>query len=168
MRRGWGIWKIPWKTQVIFLSIWKPKFLREEIRRLNLQLKQNNHLRAAAQFKRLQTKGRNDYFKILVLAAHVARELTQKPTFGHFGKSISLCDKVCHMNLSSSYGRYAWLYLILIPNNVFALTQKGKVWVTKTTHGTRYSPDENVKDHEVWCERYFRGQLDPRSNWALS
>lgn len=159
--------KIYGKTQVIFPEhLKKPKFLREENKlkvEPAVEAKQPSKGSSTVQ-KIAKPKGKNDYFKKLVLAAHVARELYAEPTFGHvkFVKVYLLCDKVCHMNLSSSYGRYA--AGPLDPKQMYSIDAefKKRKWfrVTKTTHGTRYSPDENVKDHEVWYERYFRGQLD--------
>ncbi len=134
--------KIYGKTQVIFPEhLKKPKFLREENK-----LKVEPTVAAKGQSKSdkavkktTKLKGKNDYFKKLVLAAHVAKELHTEPTFGHvkFVKVYLLCDKVCHMNLNSSYGRYA--AGPLDPKQMYSIDAefKKKKWftVTKTKHG---------------------------------
>lgn len=159
--------KIYGKTQVIFPEhLKKPKFLREENK-----LKVESTVAAKRQAKTTKAiqkttkpKGKSDYFKKLVLAAHVAKELHLEPTFGHvkFVKVYLLCDKVCHMNLSSSYGRYA--AGPLDPTQMYSFdaqfTKRKWFTITKTRYGYRYSPDEKVQDHEVWYERYFRNQLN--------
>src|SRR5258708_48928 len=106
--------KIFGKTQVIFPDhLKRPSFLEEpagnksdkSLKTEVTALLQSNDSPKAAPVK--PTK--NDYFKRLVLAAEIANQLHYELTFGHvkFVKVYLLCDKICAMNLSSSYERYA-------------------------------------------------------------
>lgn len=55
------------------------------------------------------TVPKKDYFKKIVLAAEIAYELHNEPTFGHkkFVKILYLCQEVCNMQLSTNFGKYA-------------------------------------------------------------
>lgn len=116
--------------------------------------------------KKLTAKagGKTDYFKKLVLAAEVAYQLHEEPTFGHvkFVKVYLLCDQVCHMNLSSSYGRYAAGPLDPKQMYTFDAQFKKKQWftITKTGFGFRYSPDSKIQEYATYYKQYFRNQLN--------
>src|SRR5689334_3658612 len=95
--------KIFGKTQIMFPDrLNEPRFLSKQER------KNNNVSKPVVASKKEKTPvakatdkpKKGDYFKRLVLAAHIARELHAEPTFGHikFVKVYMLCDKVCRMN----------------------------------------------------------------------
>jgi len=160
--------KIFGKTQVIFPEhLKKPKFLTESKQSFSQPAKPvvaKKHSKETISKKKIsKAKGNNDYFKKLVLAAHIAKELHEEPTFGHvkFVKVYFLCDKACQMNLSSSYSKYAAGPLDPKQMYTFDAEFKRKRWftVTKTKFGYRYAADENILDHEVWYGRYFQNQL---------
>ncbi len=159
--------KIFGKTQVIFPEhLKRPSFLQgqsgsESVKSIKTEkvvsLKSNDSPKP--------TKTKNDYFKRLVLAAEIANRLHGEPTFGHvkFVKVYLLCDKICEMNLNSSYGRYAAGPLDPIQMRAFDAQFKRKRWftVTRTHYGAyKYTPDEKVGEYQVWYERYFKNQLE--------
>ncbi|HBK87220.1 MAG TPA: hypothetical protein DDZ56_01115 [Cytophagales bacterium] len=162
--------KIFGKTQVMFPDRLKePKFLRE-----SKQKAIDKPAKVAVVSKSLtktvtiveqdvKKPAKSDYFKKLVLAAHVAKELHSEPTFGHikFVKVYMLCDKVCHMNLSSSYKRFAAGPLDPKQMRVFDAQFKKKRWftVTRTNYGAyKYAPDEKIEEYQIYYGRYFRNQ----------
>ena len=164
--------KIFGKTQVMFPAHLKnPKFLSETKQTSSRPTKSPVATKGLSK-KTTTSKneaskqiGKSDYFKKLVLAAEVVKELHSEPTFGHvkFVKVYMLCDKVCHMNLNSAYGRYAAGPLDPKQMYTFDAEFKKKHWftVTKTSHGAyRYAPDEKIQDYEIWYGRYFKNQIN--------
>jgi hypothetical protein len=115
--------------------------------------------------KQVQTSAKhNDYFKKLVLAAHIAYELHEEPTFGHvkFQKIFSLCDEVCNIKLSTNYGKYA--AGPLDPKLMHSIDPefKNRRWFTiePSKYGFRYKPDINVEDYKNYYPTYFGHQSD--------
>jgi len=160
--------KIFGKTQVMFPEhLKRPAFLQgkaigdgDNSRKTGKAIS----LKSFAQAKPANT-GKNDYFKKLVLAAEVANQLHKEPTFGHvkFVKVYLLCDKMCEMNLNSSYERHAAGPLDPTQMRVFDAEFKKKKWftVTRTDYGAyKYSPDLKIDEYKVWYGRYFKNQLN--------
>jgi hypothetical protein len=162
--------KIFGKTQVMFPDRLKePGFLsnssREQIaERAKSAVVGKKQSKVSAKASSKPAK-KGDYFKRLVLAAHIAKELHEESTFGHikFVKVYMLCDKVCHMNLSTSYGKFAAGPLDPKQMYMFDAAFKKNKWfkITTTSYGAyKYTPDADPKEYEIWFERYFRTQLD--------
>lgn len=163
--------KIFGKTQVMFPAHLKqPAFLGGEqtgkkiVKSLPAQKAAPVKAVAPVRSSKIPTQSRSDYFKKLVLAAEIAYQLHEEPTFGHvkFVKVYLLCDKVCEMNLSSSYGRYAAGPLDPIQMRTFDAQFRKKRWFTisRTHYGAyKYTPDEKVEEYKVWYERYFKNRI---------
>jgi len=109
---------------------------------------------------------KNDYFKKLVLAAEIANQLYNEPTFGHkkFVKIEYLCAEVCNMQLSSNYGKYA--AGPLDPKHMYTVDAefKKRKWfeITKRTggYGYKYSQGENIEEYKKYYSNYFENQSD--------
>lgn len=156
--------KIFGKTQVMFPDhLKRPPFLggeqpgRKAVKSVLVQ-------KAAPVKAKTSTQLKNDYFKKLVLAAEIAYQLHEEPTFGHvkFVKVYLLCDKVCEINLNSSYGRYAAGPLDPKQMRIFDAEFKRRRWfiVSKTHYGAyKYTPDQKIDEYLVWYKRYFKNQL---------
>ena len=164
--------KIFGKTQVMFPDhLKRPGFLNESKIKSDKSFKSSLVAKATSEVPTFKAKkttskslGKGDYFKKLVLAAEVAYQLHEEPAFGHvkFVKVYLLCDQVCHMNLSSSYGKYAAGPLDPKQMYTFDAQFKKKQWftITKTRFGFRYSPDAKIQEYQVYYKRYFKSQLD--------
>jgi hypothetical protein len=115
-------------------------------------------------------KTRNDYFKKVVLAAEIAFELHEEPTFGRkkFVKVYYVCEEVCNMNLSTNYGKYA--AGPLDPKNIYTIEAefKRKNWFTvakrKSGYGFSYSLDTNVEEYKKYYPRYFKHEANSISH----
>lgn len=107
---------------------------------------------------------KNDYFKKLVLAAEIAFQLYDEPTFGHkkFVKVNYLCEQVCAMQLSTNYVKYA--AGPLDPKQMYTIDAefKKRKWfiVTKRngSWGYQYHPGENIDEYKKYYPRYFKSQ----------
>lgn len=163
--------KIFGKTQTMFPDDLKsPTFLVESSEGVSkptksLVVAEDSNVPTASPKQPTKPTGKNDYFKRLVLAAEVAKQLHSEPTFGHvkFVKVYMLCDKVCHMNLSTSYGRYA--AGPLDPKQMYAFDAefKRRKWFTvmQTRSGAyKYAPDEKLDEYKVWYDRYYKNQIN--------
>jgi hypothetical protein len=162
--------KIFGKTQVMFPDRLKePRFLSKspqgQINKVKLSVVVGNGQPKVPANATDKHARKGDYFKRLVLAAHIANELHKEPTFGHikFVKVYMLCDKVCRMNLSSTYGKYAAGPLDPKQMYMFDTAFRKKKWfnITTNSYGAyKYSPEADPKEYEVWFERYYRTHLD--------
>jgi hypothetical protein len=160
--------KIFGKTQTMFPDHLKePSFLIEHDQITNQSKREFVVGEQGANSKELTLKqpNKNDYFKKLILAAEVVNQLHSERTFGHikFVKVYVLCDKVCQMNLNSSYGRYAAGPLDPKQMYMFDAEFKKKKWfkVTRTSYGGyKYTPDEKLSEYQVWYGRYFKNQIN--------
>jgi hypothetical protein len=109
---------------------------------------------------------KSDYFKKLVLAAEIANQLHNEPTFGHkkFVKVYYLCEQICNMKLSTNYGEYA--AGPLDPKNMYTIDAqfKNRKWFVierrKNSYGFKYLPGENLDQYKQWFPRYFGKQVD--------
>lgn len=120
--------------------------------------------------KRTETKvvsldsKKNDYFKKLVLAAEIVSQLYSEPTFGHikFVKINFLCEELCHMKLSTNYGKYA--AGPLDPKHMHSVEAefKKRKWfnVVKRTggYGFKYVPGQNANDYKKYYLGYFKNE----------
>jgi hypothetical protein len=114
----------------------------------------------------VNTDKKNDYFKKLVLAAEIANQLHNEPTFGHkkFVKIEYLCTEICNMQLSSNYGKYA--AGPLDPKHMYSVDAefKKRKWfeISKRTggYGYKYSQGENIEEYKKYYSNYFRNQFD--------
>lgn len=106
---------------------------------------------------------KNDYFKKLVLAAEIAYQLYEEPTFGHvkFVKLLYLCNQVCKIKLTVNFGKYAAGPLDGKLIRVIDAEFRKKKWftVTQSDYGYRYEPDENIEDYKIYYSRYYKNQL---------
>ncbi len=162
--------KIFGKTQVMFPDhLKRPSFLEnnkqvgEKIAKVTSAEKTDLvKKKDAVQDPTVKTK--NDYFKKLVLAAEIAYQLHDEPTFGHvkFVKVYLLCDHVCHMKLSSVYGKYAAGPFDPKQMYSFDAEFKKRKWfsVVKTKYGFRYHPDEKLYEYRTYYSRYFNNSIN--------
>lgn len=130
------------------------------------RLNQKKNINATSNSAKEITKSYNDYFKKLVLAAEIANQLYDEPTFGHkkFVKVYFICEKVCEIKLSTSYLQYA--AGPLDPKHLYTIDAefKKRKWFTvtrrKSGYGYQYAPDCNVLDYQVYYLRYFKNQIE--------
>jgi hypothetical protein len=109
-----------------------------------------------------KSKG-HDYFKKVVLAAEIAYQLHEEPTFGHkkFVKIQYLCEQVCVMNLKTNYGRYA--AGPLDPKLMYSIDSefKKQKWfnaIKRESFGYKYELLENVERYKTYFSNYFGNQ----------
>lgn len=111
-----------------------------------------------------KTGSKNDYFKKLVLAAEIAYQLHEEPTFGHikFVKLLYLCNQVCDTRLTVNFGKYAAGPLDGKLIRVIDAEFKKRKWFTVTQSGYayRYEPGENIEDYKVYYSRYYKSVLN--------
>jgi hypothetical protein len=163
--------KIFGKTQVMFPDhLKRPAFLGAEqasiktVKSVSVQKAAPVKAKASVMSSNTPTQIKSDYFKKLVLAAEIAYQLHEEPTFGHvkFVKLFLLCDHVCNMKLSSVYGKYA--AGPLDPKQMYSIDAefKKRRWfsITKTDYGYRYKPDEKLDEYRIYYGRYFRNSSD--------
>ncbi|MFN8843511.1 MAG: hypothetical protein ACK5WV_07935 [Chryseotalea sp.] len=160
------------KTQVMFPEhLKKPDFLKEATEsgnRKEVQVSKAESAEKKAKVKNIAAKTafkRNDYFKKLVLAAEIANQLHEEPTFGHvkFVKIQYLCDQVCGMELSTQYSRHAAGPLDAKQLYSVDAEFKRRKWFTITRTefgGYKYHPSEKINDYKVYFSRYYHNQLD--------
>jgi len=114
--------------------------------------------------KKGQTKSKNDYFKKLILAAKIADELCEEPTFGHvkFVKTFCICNEVCNMKLSTNYEKYAAGPLDSKLMYTIDGEFKKRKWfkVEKIKMATRYTRIEKIEDYKKYYLNYFKDQSE--------
>lgn len=108
---------------------------------------------------------KNDYFKKLVLAAEIAYQLHEEPTFGHkkFVKVLFLAQEVCKMQLSTSYKKHAAGPLDGKFMHTIDAEFKNREWfklVKREQYGFKYVPLDKVDGYKDYYERYFKNELD--------
>lgn len=114
---------------------------------------------------------KNTYFKRLVLAAEIANQLYEEPTFGHvkFVKIQYLCERVYEMEINTNYGQYA--AGPLDPKHIHSIDAefKKRKWfkVIKREYGYKYEPDQNVDAYKTYFKNYFSKQID-NINYLIS
>lgn len=113
----------------------------------------------------------NNYFRRLVLAAEIATQLHEEPTFGHikFVKIHYLCEEVCNMMLASNYEKFAAGPLDAKSMYSIDAEFKKRQWfsITKTKYGYRYSPAENLNFYKKYYENYY-SQLSDKINSIIN
>jgi hypothetical protein len=160
------------KTQVIFPdNLRDPDFL-DTPSASKLELSQSKDrlskksIRSAEKPEKAKPS-RSDYFKKLVLAAEIANQLWQEPTFGHvkFVKVQYLCNQVCQMKLSGNYVKFAagpldgkWMRMV---DAEFRKKQWFNVVVTKKNgyQSYKYSPGPKVDEYKKYYGNYFKNEL---------
>jgi hypothetical protein len=158
------------KTQIMFPEhLKRPAFLKkaqEKGRPKEVQSSQTVSVEKKAKVKKTEAKTAskgNDYFKKLVLAAEIANQLHEEPTFGHikFVKLLYLCNQVCNMRLTVNFGKYAAGPLDGKLIRVVDAEFRKRKWfsVIKSDYGYRYKPAANIEDYKVYYSRYFKNQL---------
>src|SRR5690606_10703308 len=104
------------KTQVMFPEhLKRPAFLNGDVQSADQanksHSKRKTEVASSEVSKKVISKAtkKNDYFKKLVLAAEIAYQLYEEPTFGHvkFVKLLYLCNQVCKIKLTVNFGKYA-------------------------------------------------------------
>lgn len=163
--------KIFGKTQVMFPDHLKqPVFFGDkntsEKKGKSIPAQKANSVRKQPSIKmeKAKLKVKNDYFKRIVLAAEIANQLHEEPTFGHvkFVKVFLLCDHVCNMKLNSAYGKYA--AGPLDPKQMYSIDAefKKRKWfsVKKSAYGFRYKPDHKLDEYRTYYENYFKSSSD--------
>ena len=106
---------------------------------------------------------RSTYFKRIVLAAEIASQLHDKPTFGHvkLQKMMFLCENIQSININCDYSKQAaGPYDSQFMHSIdFALEKQKWFTVKKEQSGksVRYFfiPSENFNGHKQYFERYF-------------
>lgn len=161
------------KTQVIFPEHLKnPDFLNTpSANKAELSVSKNSSkkkpvgkVKKAAKVK----PAKHDYFKKLVLAAEIANQLWQEPTFGHvkFVKVQYLCNQVCQMKLSGNYVKFAagpldgkWIRMV---DAEFRRKEWFNVTVAKKNgyQFYKYSPGPNVDEYKKYYGNYFKNELN--------
>lgn len=160
------------KTQVIFPERLKnPDFLNTpSANKPELSVSKNSaEKKPVAKVKKaVKVKpAKHDYFKKLVLAAEIANQLWQEPTFGHvkFVKVQYLCNQVCQMKLSGNYIKFAagpldgkWIRMV---DAEFKKRQWFTVTVTERNgfKSYKYSPGAKVDEYKKYYGNYFKNEL---------
>lgn len=163
--------KIFGKTQVMFPDhLKRPAFLggeqfgKKTTRSTPVQKTESIQTKVSAKKTNATTQAKNDYFKRLVLAAEIADQLHEEPTFGHvkFVKIYFLCDQVCNMLLNSAYGKYA--AGPLDPKQMHSIDAefKKRKWfsITNTKYGFRYNRAEKLDEYRTYYKGYFKNSAD--------
>ena len=111
------------------------------------------------------TVRKNDYFKKIVLAAEIAYQLHDEPTFGHkkFVKILYLCQEVCNMQLSTNYGKYA--AGPLDPKLMYSIDAefKRQGWFKaekRSGYGIRYIALLNVDKYKQYFSKYYSEEAE--------
>lgn len=160
------------KTQVIFPEHLKaPDFLdTPSTNKTELRVSKNStEKKPIAKVKKAEKvkPAKHDYFKKLVLAAEIANQLWQEPTFGHvkFVKVQYLCNQVCQMKLSGNYVKFAagpldgkWIRMV---DAEFRKKQWFNVIVTERNgfKSYKYSPGAKVDEYKKYYSNYFKNEL---------
>lgn len=159
------------KTQIMFPEhLKRPDFLKktqEMGKPKEVQSSQAGFVARKPKVKKAEVKTAakgNDYFKKLVLAAEIANQLHEEPTFGHvkFVKIQYLCDQVCGMELSTQYRRHAAGPLDAKQLYSVDAEFKRRKWFTITRTefgGYKYYPSEKIDDYKTYFSRYYRNQV---------
>jgi hypothetical protein len=102
---------------------------------------------------------KNSYFRRLVLAAEIASQLHEEPTFGHikFVKIQYLCEEVCNMQLKSHYEKFAAGPLDYKSMYSIDAEFKKRKWfnVFKTNYGFKYEPLQNLDAYKKYYSNYY-------------
>lgn len=166
--------KIYGNTQVIFPEHLKsPDFLFKKKNKLIALEPEKTAVKEKSPPKNAIIKpNKNDYFKKIVLAAEIAYQLYEEPTFGHkkFVKVLYLCQEVCNMKLSTFYAKHAagpldgkFMHSI---DKEFE-EQKWFKKVARDSYGFKYVPLEKVENYKKYYTQYFGDQAESINNLIL-
>lgn len=117
---------------------------------------------------------KNTYFKRVVLAAEIASQLYNEPTFGNvkFQKLVFLCENIRGININYQYSKQAagpydnrFMHSI---HSAFEKQKWFKVKREKVGNMTRYVfvPLEKLNDHKSYYNGYFRKYQD-KIQWII-
>lgn len=117
---------------------------------------------------------KNTYFKRAVLAAEIASQLHQEPTFGHvkFQKIMFLCENIENMNINYKYSKQAaGPYDNRFMHSIdYELKRQKWLEVKKEKSGsfTRCSfiPLEKFEGHKLYYNRYYTNQHE-KIQWFI-
>jgi hypothetical protein len=111
--------------------------------------------------KKNKTDNSKLYFKRVVLAAEIASQLYNEPTFGHvkFQKMVYLCEQLANMKLPGRYSKQAaGPYDRKFMHTIDSEFKKQK-WFKIEQEGIykkfTYTPLENLSKYKVYYYRYF-------------
>ncbi len=119
---------------------------------------------AVEQFEKAEAEERKQtYFKRVVLAAEIAAQLRDEPTFGRvkFQKLVYLCEFAAHMNLANRYQKQtAGPFDNKFMHTIAAEFKRNKWFevqevVSNNIKRSKYVPLENVDGYKGYYERYF-------------
>lgn len=108
---------------------------------------------------------KNDYFKKIVLAAEIAFQLYEEPTFGHkkFVKVLYLCQEVCKMRLSTNFEKFAAGPLDAKLMHMIDGEFKKQGWfklVAREKFGYKYELLDKVEKYKPYYQRYYSKELE--------
>ena len=105
----------------------------------------------------------NVHFRRSVLAAEIADQLCEEPTFGHvkMEKMLFLTERLCHIDIGSHYHRdAAGPYDNCALRSIDSQLKKQKWFeVRRTEKGYRYVPTQNCGKHKTYFDKYFSAVL---------
>ncbi len=110
----------------------------------------------------------NTYFKRVVLAAEIASQLYDEPTFGHvkFQKLVFLCENVEDIGICGNYvkqaaGPFDNKFMHSIDNELKKHKWlKSEINIEKTFKRYSYKPMENFNGHKKYFNSYFAKKED--------
>jgi len=117
---------------------------------------------------------RNSYFKRAVLAAEIASQLYNEPTFGQvkFQKLMFLCENIDGMNISYEYSKQAaGPYDNKLMHSIGNEFEKQRWFKIVKENSGKYSrnvfvPMENFGNHKQYFNRYFI-QVSEKIQWLI-
>jgi hypothetical protein len=114
------------------------------------------------------------FFKRVVLAAKIADELHNEPTFGHvkFQKLVYLSEQICSIDTEKRYVKQAaGPYDRRFMHSIDSALKKQKWFEVKKDNGkyTRYfyTPLENVQNYNKYYHSYFSSDSE-KIDWLIS
>lgn len=116
----------------------------------------------------------NSYFKRVVLAAEIASQLYNEPTFGQikFQKLMFLCENIDGINISFEYSKQAaGPYDNRLMHSIGKELEKRKWFRIEVENSGKYSrkvfvPMESLGSHRQYFDRYF-DQVNEKIQWLI-
>lgn len=112
------------------------------------------------------------YFKRAVLAAEIASQLYDEPTFGHvkFQKLMYLCEHVVHLIIREGYSKQAAGPYDRIFMHTIDYEFKRQRWFNVSQEGSYnkfvYKPLEHVLNYKKYYQKYF-SEYDEKIQWLI-
>jgi uncharacterized protein YwgA len=118
--------------------------------------------------KEIKNENKTTFFKRVVLAAEIAYQLHNEPTFGRikFQKLVYLCEHVAQMNLHDRYSKQAaGPFDNKFMHSIEAEFKRNKWFaVAKVNDGkinrTKYTLLPNVESYKLYFQSYFGDQIE--------